>query len=63
MVIEKIKEKSEMSFGYDARKEIYGDMYELGVIDPHKVVRCAIQNACSAASLLMTSDCAIVHEK
>jgi chaperonin GroEL len=63
MVIEKIKEKSETSFGYDARKEIYGDMYELGVIDPHKVVRCAIQNACSAASLLMTSDCAIVHEK
>ena len=63
LVIEKIKEKSDKNFGYDAREGKYGDMYELGVIDPHKVVRCAIQNACSAASLLLTSDCAIVDEK
>lgn len=63
MVIEKIKEYNSISYGYDARKEIYGDMFKLGVIDPHKVVRCAIQNACSAASLLMTSDCVIVSEK
>ncbi len=63
LVIEKIKERADTNFGYDAREAKYGDMYELGVIDPHKVVRCAIQNACSAASLLLTSDCAIVDEK
>jgi chaperonin GroEL len=63
LVVEKIKENTDADFGYDARKGIYGNMYELGVIDPHKVVRCAIQNACSAASLLLTSDCAIVEEK
>lgn len=63
LVIEKIKEKLDSNFGYDARKCEYGDMYKLGVVDPHKVVRCAIQNACSSASLLLTSDCAIVNEK
>jgi chaperonin GroEL len=38
-------------------------MFELGVIDPLKVVRCALQNAASAATLLLTSECAMVEEK
>jgi len=63
LVIETIREKNNPSFGYDSRNEIYGDMYDLGVIDPLKVVRCAIQNSSSAATLLLTSDCAMIEEK
>ena len=62
LVIEKIIEKKSKNFGYDARAEEFGDMYELGVIDPLKVVRCALQNASSAATLLLTSECAMVSE-
>lgn len=63
LVVEKIWESSQINFGYDAREEEFGDMFELGVIDPLKVVRCALQNAASAATLLLTSECAMVEEK
>ena len=62
IVIEKILLSDKYSFGYDARSEKYGDLYDLGVIDPVRVVRCALQNACSAATLLLTSDCAMVND-
>ena len=38
-------------------------MYKLGIVDPHKVVRCAIENAVSAASMLLTIGCCIVEVK
>ena len=63
LVVEKISLSEQLSFGYDAREERYGDMIEMGVIDPLKVVRCALQNASSAACLLLTSDCAMVDER
>jgi chaperonin GroEL len=63
LVIEKVLENKSISFGYDSRSDIYGDMFELGIIDPLKVVRCALQNSASAASLLLTSDCGLVNEK
>ena len=63
LVIEKINENNEPHYGYDARDEVFGNMYDLGVIDPLKVVRCALQNATSAATLLLTSECAMVEEK
>lgn len=63
LVVEKILENKDTSFGYDSRNEVYGNMFDLGIIDPLKVVRCALQNACSAASLLLTSDCGLVNEK
>jgi chaperonin GroEL len=62
LIVEKINENDSNNFGYDARNDSYGDMFELGVIDPLKVVRCALQNASSAASLLLTSECAMVEE-
>ncbi len=62
LVIEKLTDKDEPHWGYDARKEIYGDMFDLGIIDPAKVVRCALQNASSAASLLLTVDCTVTEE-
>ena len=46
-------------YGFNAATDTYGDMLEMGVIDPAKVTRCALQNAAGVASLLLTSDCAI----
>src|SRR5690606_5867281 len=50
------------AYGYDALNDSYGDMFEAGVVDPTKVVRTALQNAASVASLLMTTDSIIVEE-
>jgi chaperonin GroEL len=61
LIVGKILEKNDADYGYDAREEKFGNMFELGIIDPLKVVRCAIQNASSAASLLLTSECAMVE--
>ncbi|MGA2621351.1 MAG: chaperonin GroEL [Thermoguttaceae bacterium] len=47
--------------GYDADRDQYGDMLEAGIIDPAKVVRTALQNAVSVASLLMTTSCLITE--
>ena len=38
-------------------------MYELGIVDPHKVVRCAIENAASAASILLSVGCCMIDVK
>ncbi len=61
VIVEKVKEK-EGSFGFNAEKETFEDLIEAGVIDPTKVVRFAIQNAASVASLLLTTE-AMVAEK
>jgi chaperonin GroEL len=50
------------SFGYNADKDKYEDLFEAGVIDPVKVTRIALQNAASVAGLLLTTDC-VVTEK
>ena len=44
------------SFGYNAASGEYGDLIEMGVLDPAKVTRCALQNAASIASLILTTD-------
>lgn len=49
--------------GYDAASERFGDMLELGVVDPVKVVRTALQNAISIASLLLTTDCMVAVQR
>lgn len=61
IVIEKVKSEKG-NFGFDAWKEQYTDMVEAGIIDPTKVVRTALQNAASVASLLLTTE-AMVAEK
>jgi len=50
------------AFGFNAATEVYEDMVKAGVIDPTKVVRSALQNAASVASLLLTTE-AMVAEK
>jgi chaperonin GroEL len=47
------------NYGFNAAIDMYGDMIEMGVVDPTKVTRCALQNAASVAGLLLTTDCAI----
>ncbi|SFM61221.1 chaperonin GroEL [Thermodesulforhabdus norvegica] len=61
IVVERVKE-GEGAFGFNAQTEQYEDLIEAGVIDPTKVVRFAIQNAASVASLLLTTE-AMVAEK
>jgi len=57
----KVTDNSNANFGYDARLDRYTDMVKEGIIDPTKVVRSALQNAASVATLLLTSD-ALVAE-
>ena len=58
VVVRNIK-KGTGSHGYDADGDRYGDMFEFGVIDPTKVVRCALENAVSVAGVLLTTECLI----
>jgi len=61
IVIEKVKNEKG-NFGFDAQNEEYTDMVKAGIIDPTKVVRTALQNASSVASLLLTTE-AMVAER
>ncbi|HLJ97853.1 MAG TPA: chaperonin GroEL [Gemmataceae bacterium] len=61
IVAAKVLDNSNQNFGYDAREDRYCDMVKEGIIDPTKVVRSALQNASSVATLLLTSD-ALVAE-
>lgn len=61
IVIEKVKDGKE-AFGFNALTEEYEDLIKAGVIDPKKVVRCALQNAASVASLLITTECMIADK-
>ena len=49
------------NYGYNAANGKYGDLLKLGIIDPTKVTRSALQNAASIAGLLLTTDCSIVE--
>jgi len=61
VVANNVKKSKDKSHGYDALNERYGDMFEFGIVDPAKVVRSALQNAASVASLLLTTDCIVVE--
>ena len=50
------------NYGYNAKDEFYGDMIELGIIDPAKAVRVALENAASVAGLFLTTECVIVDD-
>lgn len=53
--------KDNPNVGYDVRNKKFGDMFELGVIDPAKVSRCALENAVSAATMLLLADCSLIE--
>ena len=62
VIVGKLREKAEFSFGWNAQTGEYGDLYAQGVIDPAKVVRTALQDAASVAGLLVTTE-AMIAEK
>ncbi|TPW30526.1 chaperonin GroEL [Martelella alba] len=61
IVVGKILEKNDDNFGYNAQTSEYGDMIAMGIVDPVKVVRTALQNAASVSSLLITTEAMIAE--
>ena len=51
------------NYGYDALQNDYVDLYDIGIIDPAKVTRAALQNATSIAAMILTTECLIVEEQ
>lgn len=62
VVVQKVKE-GKGDFGYNARTDVFEKLIGAGVIDPTKVGRVALENAASVASMMLTTECAIVEEK
>ena len=62
VIISKIRESGKVGYGFDAYREVYCDMLDEGIVDPAKVTRCALQNAASIASTVLTTE-AVVSEK
>jgi chaperonin GroEL len=63
VVIGKIRESKDENFGYNADTGEYGDMVKMGVIDPAKVTRLALQNAASIAGLMLTTEALVAELK
>jgi chaperonin GroEL len=61
VVVDKLLAQKDANFGFDAQKEEYTDLVKAGIIDPVKVVRIALQDAASVASLLITTEAVITE--
>jgi len=61
VILQKVRENTTTTFGFNAKDERYEDMVAAGIIDPTKVTRSALQNAASVASLLLTTECMIAE--
>ena len=61
VVVNKVRE-GKGDYGYNARKDVYGDLRAAGVIDPAKVSRVALENAASIAGMFLTTECLIVDK-
>ena len=59
IVVGRLNDKNEVTFGYDAQNDNYCDMVQAGIIDPVKVVRTALQDAASVAGLLLTTEATV----
>ena len=60
VVLNKVKEQ-QRNYGYNAQTAEYGDMIDMGILDPTKVVRVALQNAASIAGLMITTEAVVVE--
>ncbi|MBL7688333.1 MAG: chaperonin GroEL [Bdellovibrionaceae bacterium] len=61
VVLEKVRGNKSAGFGFNAYSEVYEDLLKSGVIDPVKVVRCALENAASVSSLMLTTEAMIAE--
>ena len=62
VVAGKVRESDDLSFGFNAQTEEYGDLFAFGVIDPAKVVRTALEDAASVAGLLITTEAMVADQ-
>ncbi len=62
VVVNKVRE-GKGAFGYNARTEVYEDLFKAGIIDPTKVSRVALENAASVASMFLTTECVLAEKK
>jgi len=62
VIVNKVKEGKD-DFGFNARTEVYENLYKAGVIDPTKVARIALENAASIAGMLLTTECVLAEIK
>ncbi len=61
IVVERVREKDDLNYGYNAQTDKYENLVKAGVIDPTKVTRTALQNAASIAGLLLTTEAVVVE--
>ena len=61
VIVDKIKKLTNVNEGWDAEKDRWGDMFELGIVDPVKVTRSALENAVSISSLVLTTETLIAE--
>ena len=62
VVVQKVRE-GKGDFGYNARADVYENLFAAGVVDPAKVTRVALENAASIAGMFLTTECVIVEKK
>ena len=63
VIIDKIRRSRKVGYGFDAYNETYVDMIPAGIVDPAKVTRCALQNAASVASMVLTTESLVANIK
>ncbi len=62
VIIDEIRRSGKIGFGFNAADETYGDMMEMGIVDPTKVTRSALQNAASVAAMVITTESLVSEE-
>jgi len=62
VVLRKVEANDKLSFGFNADSGEYGDMFKMGIIDPTKVVRCALENGSSVARILLSTACLVANK-
>jgi chaperonin GroEL len=62
VILEKVAENSDKNYGFDAHIGEYGDMVSMGIVDPAKVTRAAVENAVSVAGMILTTE-ALISEQ
>ena len=63
VVVDKIMNSGKIGYGFDAYNEVYCDMVANGIVDPTKVTRCALQNAASIASVVLTTEAVVANQQ
>jgi chaperonin GroEL len=63
VVVEQVKKSDDPMYGYNAATNEYGNMFDMGIIDPTKVTKTALENATSIAGLLLTTECIVLDQK